>query len=457
MESRSVGVRFSSVDRWEDFPVAFTRAMGAVALEQAELIHGGVAGSLGAWRPLRPMFLDRDHYTEVGRISARLMRLALDACRRRAATAGELCAALGVPADDVKLLVRDEPLDDGLLVAARPDIVYQCGVPCFVEFNIDGALGGTLQVDLLAERFLDVCRSVADGENIHRPVSAVDARFAAIRASLRLPEGSRLAIPVFRNGAAPGLEDPQAFLAWLEPMCESGRRHGLDTVACLMDQLTAEAEDSTLMLDGRRVDAVFRLFLSFDQPSGTGLDALVRAVRARRVAMHTSEATWLLSDKTILAWLWQDRRLLPVPDRDLIERHIPWTALFPGEDDGQDVPSKLLERQSELVLKPVGGYGGSGVVLGPEVSRDEWHSALINARAEGRHILQRHVVPDRLKLDFVDLSTGAVESADVPFVLGPFLFDGEPSGVLVRHGVPGGGPVLNAHHGAVMSTALVVE
>ncbi|WP_051732742.1 hypothetical protein [Kitasatospora phosalacinea] len=469
MDSQGDRLRLSSEapgapgDIWNLLPRDFRKTVTSLSAERSRQIHDGIAGTKGDWRPLRPMVLDRAHYDQVGRISARLMRLVLDACRRRAGNAGELQDALGVPAEQTPLLDRSAPLEDGLLVAARPDVLYADGVPYFVEFNIDGALGGTLQADLLAERFRDLHRLVPGGERVHAPASAVDARFAEIRTSLALPEGARVAIPVFRQGAAPGLEDAEAFLSWLGPMCDSGRRHGMDTVACTMDRLTNGADDD-LLLDGRRVDAVFRLFLAHDQPAGPGLDALVRAVKAGRVAMHTPETTWLLSDKTTMAWLWQDRDQLPDPDRELVERHVPWTALLPaGPEDGaadgteDDTLRRALARRAELVLKPVGGYGGSGVVLGPETTDEQWRRALLRARREGRHVLQRHVRPDLLALDFADQRTGAVERAEVPFVLGPFMFGGAPSGVLVRHGVPGGGPVLNAHHGAVMSTVLLAD
>ncbi|MHC0429760.1 hypothetical protein ACX6XY_06155 [Streptomyces sp. O3] len=446
-----------SLDVWSELPQSFRKAALERSATGAPGVHDGISGSKGTWRPLRPTFVDRAHYDELGRVSARLMRLVLDACRRRAATVGELQDVLGVAGATVPLLSRTEPLSDDLLVAARPDIVYRDGVPWFVEFNIDGALGGTLQADLLAARFRDLYRPIPGGERIDTPPSAVDSRFAEIRTSLELPQGSRVAIPVFRKGAAPGLEDPDAFLAWLEPMCASGGRHGMETVACLMDQLETDEHDA-LLLDGRRVDAVFRLFLSCDQPPSDGLDALIRAVRAGQVRMHTSEATWLLSDKTTLAWLWEDRESLPESDQSLIERHLPWTALFPGPAaDGAELLRHALAHRAELVLKPVGGYGGGGVVLGPEVSDETWRDALSRAEREGGHILQRHVTPDCLSLDFYDQKTGAVEHADVPFVLGPFMFGGAPSGVLIRHGVPGGGPVLNAHHGALMSSVLLVD
>ncbi|MFF4473791.1 hypothetical protein ACFYZ3_30025 [Streptomyces sp. NPDC001599] len=453
----SLGSSRRSFDIWSELTPSFRESALARSVTGARSVHDGISGSKGTWRPVRPSFVDRSHYDELGRVSARLMRLILDACRRRATTVGELQDVLGVDEADTPLLSRTELLGDHLLVAARPDIVYRSGVPRFVEFNIDGALGGTLQADLLAARFRDLYRPLLGGDRIDAPPSAVDSRFTEIRTSLGLSEGSRVAIPVFSKGAAPGLEDPEAFLAWLAPMCESGRQHGMDTVACPMDRLET-GEDDVLLLDGQRVDAVFRLFLSVDQPPSRGLDALVRSVRAGRVRMHTSEATWLLSDKTTMAWLWADKDALPEDDRRLIERHLPWTALFPAPGpDGGTLLRHALAHRTELVLKPVGGYGGGGVVLGPEVRDEEWRRALEDALRTGRHILQTHVTPDRLALDFQDQETGALEHAEVPFVVGPFLFGGAPSGVLVRHGVPGGGPVLNAHHGALMSSVVLVD
>ncbi|WP_051871333.1 hypothetical protein [Streptomyces sclerotialus] len=413
---------------------------------------------MGPWRPLRPLFLDRAHYTQVADVSLRLMRLVLEACRRRARTAGELRDVLRVPPERLPLMHGSEPLDDSLLIAARPDLVYRAGRPMFVEFNIDGSLGGTLQADILARRFRDLFQPLAPELELIAPDSAVDSRFSVIRPSLGLSEGDRVAIPVFRRGAAPGLEEPKAFLDWLAPMCDSGRRHGLDTVACTMDELRAD-DAGRLSLDGRPVDAVFRLFLALDLPPGPGRAALIRAVQADRVRMHTSEATWLLTDKTTLAWLWADRPLLPAADRELIERYVPWTALLGGEDAGAAAAVRdALDRRAELVLKPAGGYGGSGVVLGPAVSDPEWQAAVRRAwEGDEPHVVQRFVIPDRVRLDFSHETTGAVEQAEVPFVVGPFLFGGRPSGVLVRHGVPGSGLVLNAHHGARMNSVVLVD
>src|SRR6476469_2764625 len=48
-----------------------------------------------AWQPMRPLVFERAAYEELGSVASRLLHLAVDACRRRAATAGELQKAMG--------------------------------------------------------------------------------------------------------------------------------------------------------------------------------------------------------------------------------------------------------------------------------------------------------------------------------------------------------------------------
>ncbi|MGV9452189.1 hypothetical protein [Streptomyces sp. NPDC003635] len=458
MEATAIGGNTSG-DQWERLPADLRSAFTERATARAADVYDGVTGSKGPWRPLRPVFLDRTHYTELGSVSWHLMELVLQACRRRAGTAGELMAALRVPPRDTPLVRPSDPLDDDLLVSARPDIVYSAGVPKFVEFNIDGALGGTLHADVMARRFTDLCEDLGaeGGITFGAPDSTADGRSSVIRSSLGLPEGALVVIPAFSKGTPPGLDDTRAFIDWMRPMCESGRRHGLDMVACAMDDLALD-DTGALTLDGRQVDAVFRLFQS-DQPSSPGLDALTRAVLDDRVRMHTTEAAWLLSDKTTLAWLWSDLDLLGPADRRLVERHVPWTALLstPGTVHGETLAHARGHRE-ELVLKPTSGYGGTGVMIGRTVSEAAWQAALdLVDRAEHPYIIQRFAEPDRIGMEFSHTGTGEVERADVPFVLGPFLFGGRPTGVLLRHGVPAGGEVLNANHGARMSSVVLVD
>ncbi|MFD7625412.1 hypothetical protein ACFV7Q_05085 [Streptomyces sp. NPDC059851] len=416
-------------------------AAGAAALLD------GVHGADGRWRPLAPLLLNRADHARLGRLTVRAARLVLAACRRRARTAGELLAALGAPTAHYPLLDHEQPLDEGLLTSIRPDVLTERGVPRFVELNVDGALGGVQQADLIAARFL---RHHGARPGLSAPPSAVAARTRAVRAFLgpraTAAGAASVVYPHFEVGVLPALEDPERFARWLAPVFRHARDHGMNMFTHPLDGLTADRHDRLLAGD-RPVDAVFRPFVSHGQPAGGGLTALARALAAGTVRMFTPEATMLLTNKRTLAWLWEDLPELDGTEREFVHAHIPRTV--PLEH------SAALTRHTDWVLKPADGFGGSGVVVGAALSPEQWHRALERAGRQAPHVLQQRVEPDLIPMRFADAETGRTAEAEVACVLGPFLYGSQPSGVLVRHGTPSSGPVLGAHHGAVMNSVLL--
>ncbi|AGW40383.1 two-component system sensor protein [Leifsonia xyli subsp. cynodontis DSM 46306] len=308
----------------------------------------------------------------------------------------------------------EAPLTEDLLVSARSDILIERGVPRFVEINIDGSIGGTLQADTLAERYREIVARAGLGDRITAPTPAVDARFGELRRSLRLNDGAVVAIPVFAVGAMPGLDTDDMFLDFLQPMCEAGRRHVLDVRACRFDDLTVDSS-GRLQLDDDTVAAVLRLFLCHDQPNSSGLDALIAAHEAKSVQLHTPEDTWLLTDKTVLAWLWSDVDDLDIDDAALIRHHVPRTLSLADAIDSRGVDA-LVDERANWVLKPGGGYGGDGVTLGAESEPGPWRTALLGASARGGFVLQETVDADECAMDFVHRETGERRTATVPFL-----------------------------------------
>jgi hypothetical protein len=444
-------------DLWPVLPASVRTAARQVAADGWQQATAGVPGFAVPWRPTRPFFLARDHLERLGQLSARLARLVLAACQRRAGTAGELAAELGVLTDELPLLDRGAPLSEELLISMRPDIVHHGGTPKFVELNIDGGVGGSLQVDVIGPRFLDAYRRVLRGDDVslQAPPSSAEARLAAIRE--QCGQARRVVIPVFGPGTLPGLTDPGRFISWLSPMCEAARRHGLDALAVPLDELTT-GRGGLLHAGGLPADLVIRLFLFSAQPPGPGTRALARAVLDGTVTMHTPEATMLLSDKRTLAWLWADVGSLDAGSRELVRRHVPWTAYLPP-GTGMDDPlmARALAGRPGLVLKPAGGHGGIGVVIGPRASAGQWRTALAEAGRLGGYVLQEYCEPDRTEIEFAHAGSGERRTALVPFTIAPFLFGLRPSGVYIRHGAPGGSEVLNLHYGAVPNTALLVD
>jgi hypothetical protein len=416
-------------------------------------VYDGFPWPADEWRPTRPFVIRERTFRELGQVTTRAARLVLAACARRGGTAGELRDALAVPAAHLPFLDEDEPLTDHLLAAIRPDIITESGVPRIIELNIDGAVGGAPRVDLLARRFLAFYRAApfADSLGLTAPPPAIEARSASIRSCLGLGQGAHVVIPAFSVGTTPGIEEYEAFSRFQAPVCESLGRHGLDTTTFPLERFATD-ERGRLLADGQVVDGVLRLFDAFSQPSSAGLDALIRAVRARTVRMYTSEAGLLLHNKMVLAWLWEDLDRLSGPDREFVRRHIPWSV--PAE---AVTPPEALARQATLVLKPASGSGGTGVVVGRAVAPEAWRDALDSAAAVGQHILQEFTDGDRVTMSFAHPGTGETRTARVRFILGPFIFGGQAAGVFVRHGTPDAGPVLNTARGAFPNMALLAR
>lgn len=416
-------------------------------------VYDGTPLAAAQWWPTRPLVIRRQTFSELGQLSMRAARLVLAACARRSATAGELRDALGIPADQVPLLREDEPVADHLLAAMRPDIITESGVPKIVELNIDGAVGGAPRADLLAPRFLAFYRDtpLADSLGLTAPPPAIEARSASMHSGLGLDQGAHVVIPAFSVGTLPGIEEYEAFARFQAPVCESLERYGFDAATFPLQRFATDARGRLLAGD-RVVDGILRLFDAYSQPGSPGLDALIRAVRARRVRMYTPEAALLLGNKMVLAWLWDDIGRLSEPDREFVRRHIPWSASI------EAVPlPEALARQATLVLKPAQGYGGTGVVIGPAVTPEAWRQALESAAPLKQHILQEFTDGDHVELSFTHPGTGEARWARVTFILGPLIFGGQAAAVLVRHGTPGAGPVLNTAQGAFPSTALLAR
>ena len=435
---------------WEALPDDLRARMLACGEESWADIYRGVATKNKTWRPLRPPVMTRAAYREVTGLTARLGELILAACRRRAGTAGELRSLLGVPQGYIEFLDEAEPLTRDLLVAMRPDILLSGGVPHFVECNIDSALGGAFDSDGIARRFLEAyaARGIT---GIGGAGSAVDTRFRVMRSQLALPEGSTSLVLFHMGSDYPDTQDGHTLIKLLDPVRERGREAGLEVVVHPLEWLRLDA-DNRLLAGEVVLDSVMRMFIPQEVPHGPGFDALATALGKRTVRMFTSTAAWLLANKATFAWLWTDLDSLSTSDAELVRRHVPRTELLTPE-----TASSALARRQDLVLKPTGTYGGSGVVLGRDVSAETWRAAVEAGVIAGGHIVQEFVAADRLDMHFVEMATGAVHREAVPYCMAPYLWGGTPAGAYMRFAVPGAGSVVNLGQGALTSGLLLVD
>ncbi|RKN40609.1 hypothetical protein [Micromonospora endolithica] len=443
----------SAAQPWLDLPADVRADMVAAGARSWREVFDGRATYNKQWRLARPPVMDETTLGVLNAVCDRLAQLIFEACRRRAGTAGELRRLLRVPDGETRLLDDDEPLTEALLDAFRPDVLLSDGVPKVVEYNIDSSLGGAFDADTTVRRFVDVYRRHGLTERIRLAAapSAVDRRFAAIRAGLGLPDGARVAMLIDFDAEYPGLDDPERFFRLLTPVVDRAAVFGLDLVIAPVSQVTLD-DQSRLVVRGGPVDGVFRLFVPNRVTPSAGVDALEAALAAGTVPMWVSAAAWLIANKAAFAWLWDDAGDLPAADRDLVHRYVPQTWMLTP-----DLVDRAIVEQRDLVAKPSDGSAGVDVLVGRACDADTWAGGVRRAADRGGFILQRYVKADDVPLDFVHIETGDTVSADVPYSIAPYLFGREPAGACIRTGFPGCDAVLNLARGVLLSGLLVVD
>ena len=310
------------------------------------------------WEPLRPVVIGEQAYRGLESLAARLLRLAVDACRRRASTLGELARVLRFP-HDLPLMDPDRPLVAAELTRyARPDLLIEQGRPRLLEFNNSTRLGGATVTPRLAEAYARLCPR----SGLHPPPSSVTARSAALARTLRAEIGNgdigngnigngnigngspaRLLMPAYwgidNTGTARRFETAKP------PILADARRLGLEVVQAELVDLRLDAAARLLAADvpidivllewgGKRI-----------VDDGGGLAALRTADRARTVELFPRTESALISSKAILSWLHEDcdAGLLTPADHDLVRTHVPWTACL-GLDTDPTAQRNLLRR-----------------------------------------------------------------------------------------------------------------
>ncbi|MGI5291454.1 circularly permuted type 2 ATP-grasp protein [Nonomuraea polychroma] len=190
----------------------------------------------------------------------------------------------------------------------------------------------------------------------------------------------------------------------------------------------------------RRVDDDFLDPLHFRGDSVLGCPGLVNAARAGNVTIANGVGNGIADDKLVYTY---------VPD--LIAYYLGETPLLPNVEtyrlDEPDVLGHVLAEADQLVLKPVDGAGGKGIVIGPFASPEELAAVREAVREDPRGwIAQQPVllstsptlVGERPAPRHIDLRPFAVNDGDDVWLL--------PGG-LTRVALPEGELVVNSSRG----------
>ncbi len=190
----------------------------------------------------------------------------------------------------------------------------------------------------------------------------------------------------------------------------------------------------------RRIDDAFLDPLQFRADSVLGVAGLVNAARAGNVVISSAIGNGVGDDKLIYTY---------VPT--MIEYYLGEKPLLANVDTFRcwldDEREEVLDRVRELVLKPVEGSGGYGIVFGPEASDKELAAVSKKIRDDPRSwiaqpMMELSTVPTQigstLAPRYVDLRPFAVNDGDGVWVL--------PGG-LTRVALVEGSRVVNSSQG----------
>lgn len=192
----------------------------------------------------------------------------------------------------------------------------------------------------------------------------------------------------------------------------------------------------------RRIDDEFLDPVQFRPDSVLGVAGLLNAARAGNVVIANAVGTGVGDDKLVYTYL-----------PEILKYYLGETQLLPNVDTLRcwlpDERAQTLDRLAELVVKPVEGSGGYGIVFGPDASPAELSALRKRIRSNPRGwiaqpVVQLSTVPtnvgQRLRPRHVDLRPFAVNDGTSVFVLpGGLTRVATPEGSLVVNSSQGGG------------------
>ena len=365
--------------------------------------------------------------------------------------------------DDEIRLARIDPGYATTSTAARADAFILPDSLQFAEYNGESPAGAGYSQGL-AELFSDEPMMARFRERfdarIYRPVEALlEALVASYREWGGTASPPHMAIVDWRE--VPTFSE-------FEILRDAFTALGVPTVVCdprdlILEPATAgpRSSEAGLYAHGQRIDLVYRRVLINDMLAREDeCRVLLDAYEARAVCVANSLRCKIPHKKAFFAVLTDERHagLFSAEEREIIRRHIPWTAIVedgPVVRDGKtiDLLAHLREHRDQYVIKPNDEYGGTGVTLGWETSEAAWDDALTRAVAErDRGWVAQQRIAVRREV-FPVCEGGGVAMRDMLVDFAPYIFRGRLAGFLTRLSATG---LANVTSGGGQVPAFVV-
>jgi len=192
----------------------------------------------------------------------------------------------------------------------------------------------------------------------------------------------------------------------------------------------------------RRVDDDFLDPVAFRSDSLLGSPGLMTCARNGTVTIANAVGNGVADDKLVYTYV-PDMIRYYLGEEPILKNVDTWRLEDPGALE------EVLDRLDELVVKPVDGSGGKGLVVGPKASKAELDALRTRLQDDPRGwiaqpVVQLSTIPtlidDRLRPRHTDLRPFAVNNGDDVYVLpGGLTRVALPEGQLVVNSSQGGG------------------
>jgi hypothetical protein len=343
-------------------------------------------------------------------------------------------------APEHELSLVDATPDQDWTTIARPELILAGERVAVVELNCDSPAAQFALHDLLLRAQRRLPRTDA-------MLTAAAARATPVTPPLvetlrrMQPHDGLVAVCYWRR------EETAGPVHWyLGCLAHELARHGLEAEVAPVEELDLSGEP--VRLHGKPVSVVYRCFESpavEDEAERAWLDRLLACVAARATSLFTGFRGEICASKICLALLSDERYVeaMPAGEVSRLEPYVPWTRIVERrrtryEDRPIDLLAWAAKHRDRLVLKPVRGHSGLGVLIGRETDPREWERSLLHAEHRGRTrapwVLQELVEPDEEEVTTRG-EDGKPRTVRVPATHSMFVVDRQVFGVLRRYGV----------------------
>ncbi len=305
----------------------------------------------------------------------------------------------GIESDFLAGLLLEPP--NGLAGSlARCDFMEsERGFYC-VEANSTAYLGGW-QVRFFAEALLesDEFRAFLEEHEVTLewidPLAAVFEHVIAEATELGLASDGELNLAFCVNPETPEEAQPASYFSRVYARVLEASSTGLGGQVFFRPYPHGiEARDNRLWIGDRRVHALLE-YTEWPTPQ-----SVYRCFKAGYAALYNGPVAHLLGDKRNLDLLSRHRDRFDAEDRELIDRHVPWSrevadGVTEYRGERCDLVELLLSRREKMVIKPSGGARGEGVHVGRFTSPERWERVVRRGAARGPSLLAQEYIRSR--------------------------------------------------------------